>query len=92
MHDLGTLGGKLSSAAAINGLGQVAGSSSTASGESHAFFWANGVMQDLGTLGGGFGTAVGLNAHRQVVGASKTRSNAVHAALWTAAERPETPE
>jgi probable HAF family extracellular repeat protein len=48
--DLGTLpGGNSSSAAAINDLGQVVGSSWVAGGNIHAFFWAQGAMQDLGT-------------------------------------------
>jgi probable HAF family extracellular repeat protein len=52
MQDLGTLGGALSYANAINAGGQVAGYSSTGS-NSHAFLWTSGGgMVDLGTLGG----------------------------------------
>jgi probable HAF family extracellular repeat protein len=67
MIDLGTLGGRSSFAAAVNGRGQVIGDSdtgtgSTGTGEGHAFLWQNGSMTDLGTLG--FGT----NFLGQVVG------------------------
>ncbi|MDA8154971.1 MAG: SMP-30/gluconolactonase/LRE family protein [Actinomycetota bacterium] len=48
MIDLGTLGGSLTGADAMNDLGQVAGQSTTATGEVHGFFWQNGVMTDLG--------------------------------------------
>jgi probable HAF family extracellular repeat protein len=59
MIDLGTLGGRSSFAAAVNGRGQVIGDSdtgtgSTGTGVGHAFLWQNGSMTDLGTLG--FGT------------------------------------
>jgi len=51
--DLGTLGGDSSVAAVINGAGQVAGDSLTATGDTHAFSWTQaGGMVDLGTLGG----------------------------------------
>src|SRR6266566_4811074 len=77
--DLGTLAGDVSSVAyAINGLGQVVGSS----GADHAFFWANGTMQDLGTLGGDCSVADAINALGQVVGSNFTASGAGHAFLW----------
>src|SRR6266571_6367936 len=37
--DLGTLGGRISRAFAINDIGQVAGYSQTSSGSEHAFLW-----------------------------------------------------
>lgn len=45
--DLGTLGGASTMPFAFNDNGDVVGSSTTASGESHAFLWKDGVMHDL---------------------------------------------
>jgi probable HAF family extracellular repeat protein len=54
MIDLGTLPGSANSqAATLSPLGQVAGSSDTASGNWHATVWPSpGTIVDLGTLGG----------------------------------------
>lgn len=81
--DLGTFGGTLTQAAAVNELGQVAGISATTGDVSyHAFLWSHGVMQDLGTLPGGAQSgAEGVNAKGQVVGYSWT-ATASHAFLW----------
>lgn len=71
--DLGTLGGANSVGAAINSLGQVAGSADydpTRSGATHAFLYGNGHMTDLGTLGGTSSQGLGINDHGQVVGFS----------------------
>ena len=46
--DLGTLGGRFSTAESINDLGQVVGVSGTADGTPHGFLWDNGRMIDLG--------------------------------------------
>ena len=67
--DLGTLGGALSQASAVNDSGQVAGTSETADGSQHPFSWTpDGGMVDLGTLGGSFGEASSMNDHGQVGG------------------------
>ena len=58
-RDLGTLGGLGSRALAINGSGQIVGTSVTASGQTHAFLWQEGAMIDLGTLGGKYSEAAG---------------------------------
>ncbi|HTH48404.1 MAG TPA: immunoglobulin domain-containing protein, partial [Candidatus Limnocylindria bacterium] len=50
LEDLGTLGGTSSSAYDLNATDQVVGTSTTASGEAHAFVWQGGVMTDLNTL------------------------------------------
>jgi probable HAF family extracellular repeat protein len=88
MRDLGTLGGTQSSAAAINGAGQVAGFSTLAAAPgatpvTHAFRWQNGVMKDLGTLGGDYSRAFGINAVGEVVGESRTADGRIHAFRWS---------
>lgn len=82
IRDLGTLGGEVSSATALNDEGQVAGSSNTEFGplrgfpnraRHHAFLWtAAAGMRDLGTLGGRNSDALALNALGQVAGNSDT--------------------
>jgi probable HAF family extracellular repeat protein len=90
--DLGTLGGNMSFANAINNRGQVVGGAlnSILDNDSNfgwspfqvatqfrAFFWQDGVMRDLGTLGAG-NNAVALlvNDRGQVAGQSLTDSSA----------------
>jgi probable HAF family extracellular repeat protein len=70
--DLGTLGGKVSYAFGVNIHGDVAGSSTTASGDEHAFLYHNGVMSDLGVLDSGdtFSRAYGINDSGVLVGQS----------------------
>jgi probable HAF family extracellular repeat protein len=79
--DLGTLGGSISAAAAVNARRQVVGYSATADGTRHAFLWtAIGGMVDLGG-----GVARAVNAHGQVVGVSIfPTAEAGHAFSWTA--------
>jgi probable HAF family extracellular repeat protein len=84
--DLGTLGGTKSTAAAINGNGQVAGSATVANGSYHAFSWSSDVgMLDLGVLhtGDTKSYAYGINKLGEVVGASYGAPNAF---LWTQGE------
>jgi probable HAF family extracellular repeat protein len=81
--DLGTLGGRVSSAAAVNNRGQIVGESLTSTrGEQHAFLWQRGTMIDLGTLGGTQSAAVAINDAGQVIGTSTTRSGTQHTFLW----------
>lgn len=85
--DLGTLGGPIAQFAAISPNGYVVGSSQTARGETHAFFWSmSGGMIDIGTLGGGYSEATGVNASGQVVGHSATAAGEMHAFLWSSTE------
>src|SRR5919197_900965 len=78
--DLGTLGGDLSRAVAINDHGQVTGDSRNAAGDRHAFLWTQaGGMIDLGTLGGDSSFGVAINDLGQVVGSSATASGETHA-------------
>ena len=70
--DLGTLGGNSSGATALNSYGDVVGSSTTGSGQSHAFLYHNGTMTDLGVLNGSDNSSVayGINDSGTVVGQS----------------------
>ena len=86
--DLGTLGGKESSAAAINERGQVVGYADTRSkGIYHAFLWEKGRMRDLGGFTGD-SSADDINDSGQVVGVSDARAKDLsgeqgsHAFLW----------
>jgi probable HAF family extracellular repeat protein len=70
--NLGSLGGSMGDATAINGEGQVVGVSNLpGDATSHAFLWQNGVIADLGTLPGFFSSgASGINIKSQIVGQS----------------------
>jgi probable HAF family extracellular repeat protein len=83
MTDLGTLGGTVSFARAINARGQVVGVSQLSSSVWHAFLWQDGVMTDVGTVGGNaFSGAWDINDRDQVVGESATASGQGHAFFW----------
>lgn len=64
MRDLGVLpGGYRSEALAVNGRGQVVGTSNVADRTSHAFLWQDDAMIDLGAAPG----VIGINERGQVV-------------------------
>jgi probable HAF family extracellular repeat protein len=71
LTDLGTLGGAESEASGVNLYGEVAGTSTIATGERHAFRYRNGQMLDLGTLVGGLSSeATAIADSGMVVGYS----------------------
>jgi len=87
MIDLGTLGGRFgATAVAVNGAGQVVGTSSTPDDQSHAFSWTPaGGLIDLGTLGGLYASAAGVSSSGQAFGSSSTASGESHVFSWTPA-------
>jgi probable HAF family extracellular repeat protein len=86
--DLGSLGGGGTYPVAINASGQVAGTSRTATGETHAFFWSNGVLTDLGTgPGSTLSLAVGLTDDGRVVAYGGTPTGGVF--TWKAGVRTD---
>ena len=80
--DLGTLGGKSSSAFAINANGQITGSAATAAGHQHAFLYQNGIMEDLGTLGGKSSAGLAINIKGQITGYADTADEIEHAFMY----------
>lgn len=83
MVDLGSLGGTLGFANALNNRGQVVGGSSTAGDLTfRPFIWERGVLTDIGTLGGDNGSAGWINEAGQVVGTADLADGTHHAFLW----------
>jgi probable HAF family extracellular repeat protein len=84
MLDLGTLGGTIGNANALNNQGQVAGQSNLAGDLTfHPFLWSRGVLTDLGTFGGSTGTANWLNDDAAVVGKADLPGSQTHDGfLW----------
>ena len=85
VKDLGTLGGAVSEAQAINGLGEITGYSWVAGGlaVTHVFLYSGRDMMDLGTLGGNTGSGNAINSSAQVAGYSTNASNAYRAFLFS---------
>jgi probable HAF family extracellular repeat protein len=83
--DIGTLGGPLALASAVNDHGQVAGTSTLPDGVLHAFLWSrtSGIV-DIGPCGPGAGESAAndLNNRGQVVGYAVRNGN-VFAFLWS---------
>ncbi|WP_308301305.1 HAF repeat-containing protein [Frankia sp. Mgl5] len=78
-----TIGGWTSSAAAVNTFGVIVGTSSTDSGNSHAYRLTAGRMQDLGALGGSYSSAAAINDSGLVVGSSQRQYGSTHAFAWS---------
>jgi probable HAF family extracellular repeat protein len=83
MRDLGTLGGAISHANAINAGGEIVGFADKADGSWHAFLYSGGFMLDLGTLGGPHSEASGINTSGQVVGYSLLAGGANSAFIYS---------
>ena len=84
--NLGTFGGRFSSANGINNQGQVVGVSQNASGVNRAFSWSNGSLMELSSLPGtNSSQAFGINSQGQIVGRNDLSSGAVQATICTEA-------
>ena len=82
MTDLGTLGGNFAVGFAINRSGEVAGYSTTASGNYQAFVDQNGQMTGLGSLvTGGSSQAYAINDSGAVAGQASVSNGGPHAFL-----------
>jgi probable HAF family extracellular repeat protein len=89
--DIGSLGGTLGQANALNSQGQVAGNSNlTGDSTQHAFLWDRGTLTDLGTLGGTFSLANWLNDEGEVVGGATTQATVCSTRLFGETARPPT--
>lgn len=80
--DLGTLGGGLAQANAINNSGAIVGQMQDTGRVTHAILWVNGVMQDLGGLGGNSSVAVGINEEGDIVGVSTIPDGTPYVVVW----------
>ena len=81
--DLGTLGGKYSTALGINNTGTIVGYSRKGDNFTYrAFIYSNNSMQELGTLGGNFSYAYDINDSGQAAGSSSTSNYLDHATLF----------
>ena len=79
MIDLGSLGGTVGGATAINSRGQVIGVSNLPGDNfAHGFLWDGRELKDLGTLGGDTSTADSLNDEGEVVGVADFPGDQLH--------------
>ena len=85
--DIGSLGGDLTSARAVNSSGHVVGTGrvSIEDQDSRAFYWDGVTITDIGTLGGPSATAFDINDSGIAIGSSSTGGGPDpehHAFLW----------
>jgi probable HAF family extracellular repeat protein len=80
---LGTLGGSISIAKSINGLGHVTGYSTLADGHYRGFLWSDGAMTPIGTLGGDYSSPAAIDADGRIVGSSYGLDEDEHGFVWT---------
>jgi probable HAF family extracellular repeat protein len=85
---LGTLGGQVSAAVAVNNSGAVVGMSTMAGNQTQrATLWANGSIVDLGTLSGTCSSASDISDAGLIVGNACLAGDAeLHAVLWQAGQ------
>jgi probable HAF family extracellular repeat protein len=81
IHHIGTLGGSLGWAYAVNDNGHITGQAQTSQGTFHAFLY-NGAMHDLGTLGGNSAEGMAINANDQIAGYSQVSGGSRHAFFY----------
>jgi probable HAF family extracellular repeat protein len=74
LHDLGTLGGPIAAAQAVNEWGLVVGMAWRADLINRGFFSHRGVMKELGTFGGERGGAFDVNNRGDIVGFAQDAS------------------
>src|SRR6266516_949553 len=87
IHELGTLGGAVSHAKAVNRAGQVVGTSRDGLGRTRAFLWQEKLgIVDLKPRTGVNTSAHDMNDAGAVVGLAETNTGQPHAFLWTAAD------
>ncbi len=81
IQDLGTLGGGNATAYAINAIGQAAGWSTTAMGDTQAFLSGSGGLSGLSTVNGADSYAFGINDSGVVTGTFYVNGQS-HGAIW----------
>ncbi|MGI4791114.1 MAG: DUF3466 family protein [Janthinobacterium lividum] len=83
--DLGTLGGRYSTARALNDVGEVVGQSLTSGilPERHAFWWHDGKMSDISPFSSKLSDALGINNRGQVVGLAELPDGDYHAFFYS---------
>src|SRR5262249_5350173 len=84
MKDLGTLGGNVSEASAINNSGQITGHAETLK-EDHAFRYSDGTMTDIGALLSGglpFSYGYSINDAGHVVGEAYGNNSSIPNAFY----------